>query len=336
MKCRSRAIGSSNCRREGPAGQRQRSRRQHRWIDEKLRSNGRWTDVGTLMQKSASFLAHLQIEYFQSSEWLFLSLVSTLTTKERRLVEIDGNFINGDISTTTRTFPDQNVIQQPSREFRRTVVRFSSRTQPLCHNHQHRETMAINSACQSVHAATTFQSISPANAKDHMSSYNENSLSEPNMSRVRQRMDSDCSSSSCRSNQTCSSLESSASERSVRFSQHVRVHQHRLILGDNPSVSDGIPLTLDWEVEASVILDLDMLDDQVSTPRSPTKIPLEHRQVIAEATNPECLTRVQEEIQATKESRLKSMKDPSQPLWQRLRRKMRVPRMFRKKIRYAT
>lgn len=36
----------------------------------------------------------------------------------------------------------------------------------------------------------------------------------------------------------------------------VRVHQHRLTLGDNPGVSTGVPLTLGWDVEDSETYDL--------------------------------------------------------------------------------
>jgi hypothetical protein len=48
-------------------------------------------------------------------------------------------------------------------------------------------------------------------------------------------------------------------ERSVQFSV-VRVHEHKMILGDNPAVSEGVPVTLDWEVEFSETWDVDYFE----------------------------------------------------------------------------
>jgi len=121
-------------------------------------------------------------------------------------------------------------------------------------------------------------------------------------------------------------------DKAVRFDQQVRVHQHQLILGDNPGVSDGIPLTLDWDADASFVQDLNKSDEHPEL----SKIPPQHRQVIAEAENPQCISHVQQEVEATKVSRRKSMNDPTQPLWKRLQPRVRLPRMFRKKTRYAT
>lgn len=44
--------------------------------------------------------------------------------------------------------------------------------------------------------------------------------------------------------------------KAVAFST-VEIHHHKLILGDHPSVSDGVPLTLDWRVEYTEAIDLD-------------------------------------------------------------------------------
>ena len=44
--------------------------------------------------------------------------------------------------------------------------------------------------------------------------------------------------------------------KAVAFST-VEIHHHKLILGDHPSVSDGVPLTLDWSVEYTEAIDLD-------------------------------------------------------------------------------
>ena len=45
-------------------------------------------------------------------------------------------------------------------------------------------------------------------------------------------------------------------KKSVGFST-VRLHTHKHILGDNPSVSAGLPVTLDWDVEQSENFDLE-------------------------------------------------------------------------------
>lgn len=41
-----------------------------------------------------------------------------------------------------------------------------------------------------------------------------------------------------------------AGKRKVVAFSTVEIHHHKLILGDHPSVSDGVPLTLDWSVES--------------------------------------------------------------------------------------
>jgi len=124
---------------------------------------------------------------------------------------------------------------------------------------------------------------------------------------------------------------SDSNQGGVHFAQEVRVHEHRLVLGDNPGVSHGVPLALDWEVDASFRMDLDQMNDHTLS-----KIPSQQRKIIAEAACPKYVSKVQDEVEATKASREKSSKDPSQPIWKRVPHKVRVPRMFRKKHHYAT
>lgn len=45
----------------------------------------------------------------------------------------------------------------------------------------------------------------------------------------------------------------------VRFHE-VQIHIHQVRLGDNPSVSSGPPITLDWEPSESISFDLDELE----------------------------------------------------------------------------
>ena len=49
--------------------------------------------------------------------------------------------------------------------------------------------------------------------------------------------------------------ESEAPRRSVRFSD-ITIRSHAMILGDNPSVSSGIPVTVDWESQDEVTCDV--------------------------------------------------------------------------------
>jgi hypothetical protein len=59
------------------------------------------------------------------------------------------------------------------------------------------------------------------------------------------------------SSRTALSLTSASS--GVSFGS-VRVHEHRLTLGDNPGVSTGIPLTLGWECDDSETYDLEAFE----------------------------------------------------------------------------
>jgi len=65
-------------------------------------------------------------------------------------------------------------------------------------------------------------------------------------------------------------LEDAVQEKSVRFSS-VEVHYHGLLVGDNPSVTEGPPLTLDWNVQETKTFS--SLEDY-ETNQQPHRIPL--------------------------------------------------------------
>mmetsp|Transcript_5392 Transcript_5392/g.7275 ORF Transcript_5392/g.7275 Transcript_5392/m.7275 type:complete len:172 (-) Transcript_5392:344-859(-) len=48
-------------------------------------------------------------------------------------------------------------------------------------------------------------------------------------------------------------------QKRVTFSD-VSIHQHHMTLGDNPSVSSGVPVQIDWEPYRSITLTIDEVD----------------------------------------------------------------------------
>lgn len=90
----------------------------------------------------------------------------------------------------------------------------------------------------------------------------------------------------------------------VHFDSQVRVHKHALILGDNPAVSDGVPLQLSWEAESSEVW---KLRDDNQRRRLPSRLSSYVRKVIASDHSPRhCLVQVREEIRAIQKSRKES------------------------------
>jgi len=102
----------------------------------------------------------------------------------------------------------------------------------------------------------------------------------------------------------------------------VRLHSHNVILGDNPSVSKGPPVSLDWKVVASDRVDLDeyelaklircyetddTCDDNNNTvTKRPSRIPVEERYQMVRAAGHSrgSLLRVDAEIRAIKKQQL--------------------------------
>ena len=64
------------------------------------------------------------------------------------------------------------------------------------------------------------------------------------------------SSHSCEEQANCSQLVSEPKKKSVRFS-NVTVREYPIILGDNPSVTVGPPVTIDWQPFSEELLDLE-------------------------------------------------------------------------------
>jgi hypothetical protein len=60
-------------------------------------------------------------------------------------------------------------------------------------------------------------------------------------------------------NSSRTALSSTSASSGVSFGT-VRVHEHRLTLGDNPGVSIGVPLTLGWECDDSETYDLEAFE----------------------------------------------------------------------------
>jgi hypothetical protein len=66
---------------------------------------------------------------------------------------------------------------------------------------------------------------------------------------------------------------------SVSFGK-VFVRTHNLILGDNPAVSSGLPLALDWDHVDAQCFDVDDYEKTKGRPKKATKIPGEHREAL--------------------------------------------------------
>lgn len=59
----------------------------------------------------------------------------------------------------------------------------------------------------------------------------------------------------------------------VKFSS-VHIHEHSLILGDNPAVSRGVPLTLAWEPCGSKVFSVDEYEERGQSKRRRNSVPL--------------------------------------------------------------
>jgi len=99
---------------------------------------------------------------------------------------------------------------------------------------------------------------------------------------------------------------------SVSFST-VRVHQHRLTLGDNPAVSRGIPLTLDWQIEDSETFDLELFE-AVYGRKDLCCFSSDERKAIARQDHSrDSLVRVRQEVKAIQYSRERSKYESASP-----------------------
>jgi len=92
----------------------------------------------------------------------------------------------------------------------------------------------------------------------------------------------------------------------------VGIHTHKFILGDNPSVKEGLPLSFDWEVEMSEHLDLEEYEvlkaEQANEPSKKTKVPrrrtvVERFEIIQKAGHSiRAMVRVEKEIRMAKQN----------------------------------
>jgi hypothetical protein len=95
--------------------------------------------------------------------------------------------------------------------------------------------------------------------------------------------------------------------KAVGFSE-VRVHTHKTILGDNPSVSQGLPVTMDWDVQESCHFNLDDYEKETEGSRQQQwqkRMPAQSRKelLLQHGHSRESFLRVVEEIQEIKGSR---------------------------------
>lgn len=89
----------------------------------------------------------------------------------------------------------------------------------------------------------------------------------------------------------------------------VNVHHHELICGDNPSVSDGVPLQLDWETNDSETFDIDTYE-KIACDKQVRRLSAVERAIIAGESNTKSfLEKVREEVLLIQGSRQVSMKD---------------------------
>ena len=64
------------------------------------------------------------------------------------------------------------------------------------------------------------------------------------------------------SSSTSFSTGANNTSRSVRFSSSILVHEHGMILGDNPAVGEGLPLTITWERQRRKKYSLDEYEER--------------------------------------------------------------------------
>ncbi len=90
----------------------------------------------------------------------------------------------------------------------------------------------------------------------------------------------------------------------------VEFHSHALILGDNPAVSIGLPVSIDWKAVESVILDLDEYETSRPPRRDMCSLILSKtmrvRMLLKEGYARSHMTEVENEIKVIKKHRRKN------------------------------
>jgi hypothetical protein len=116
-----------------------------------------------------------------------------------------------------------------------------------------------------------------------------------------------------RRNSSDSSSAASTSRRDTRSSRitfsTVKVHHHDLICGDNPSVSDGVPLQLDWNKNNSQTYDIDAYEKITAADKQVRRLSaLERATIAGENRSKSFLEQVEEEVLSIQNSRHLSIK----------------------------
>lgn len=107
---------------------------------------------------------------------------------------------------------------------------------------------------------------------------------------------------------SASSLSSRPAASRIRFST-VEVREHPVTLGDNPAVTEGLPLTLEWEASNSQSFSIDQYEESLARSHErfegPPKIPMEVRQrlLLQQGYSPDYLAMVEDEVRAIQLSR---------------------------------
>jgi hypothetical protein len=113
---------------------------------------------------------------------------------------------------------------------------------------------------------------------------------------------------SCESSSTTSTSRSNTRSSRITFST-VKVHHHDLICGDNPSVSDGVPLQLDWNKNDSQIFDIDTYEKITAAEKQVRRLSaLERAATAGDNGSKSFLEEVEEEVLSIQNSRQLSMK----------------------------
>jgi hypothetical protein len=106
------------------------------------------------------------------------------------------------------------------------------------------------------------------------------------------------------------SAQSNTSNRGKVSFGSVRIHKHRMSLGDNPGVSTGVPVTLAWEVEESLRFDSIEEAAKESGKHGLHRISRNRREEIANQLHSRSsIVRLQDEIKSIQVSRTASERD---------------------------
>lgn len=59
---------------------------------------------------------------------------------------------------------------------------------------------------------------------------------------------------------SCLKTEGARSPRKKVWFDQIQVREHAIILGDNPSTTEGIPITIDWDYQKETLLDVEYFE----------------------------------------------------------------------------